>query len=55
MNIRMIIPVCNNSYSGYCNDAFRFNARMQVLSHAISRNTSLDLVITSHNFFDLSS
>ena len=54
MNIRIIIPICNNSYNGYCNDAFRFNARMQILTHALSSNMDLDLVITSHNFFDLS-
>jgi hypothetical protein len=52
MIVRLIIPLCNTPSNGYCNDALNFQGRLQILQNAMHQN--VDLIVTSHNFFDFS-
>jgi len=53
MIIRLIIPLCNAPKGGYCDDALNFQGRLQILQNAMQPD--VDLIVTSHNFFDFSS
>lgn len=54
MKIRLVMPICKQPNHQKCIDAKNICERLHALQYIMNGSSDIDLVITSHNYFDFS-